>query len=58
MPVFFPVGIQFSTFLFAQNTTVFNRPEGKIQQENVIYLPLFSSSCTSIWKNILQEKKL
>lgn len=28
-----------------------------MQQENVIYLP-FSSSCTSIWENILQEKKL
>lgn len=56
MPVFFPVGIQLSTFLSAQYTTVFNRLEGKMQQENVIYLPFSSSSCTSIWENILQEK--
>lgn len=28
MPVHFPIGIQFSAFLFAQKTTVFNKLEG------------------------------
>lgn len=28
MPVLFPIGIQFSAFLFAQKTTVFNKLEG------------------------------
>lgn len=44
MPVLFPIGIQFSAFLFAQNATVFNKLEGKIT-----YFP-FSSSCIPIWR--------
>lgn len=53
--MFFPAGIQLSAFLFAESTTDFNRLEGKMEQEIVIYLQ-FSSFCPFIWKNILQEK--
>lgn len=37
MPVLFPIGIQFSAFLFAQKTTVFNKLE-----ELPILFPLHS----------------
>lgn len=56
MPVFFPVGMQLIALLLAESTTDFNRLEGKIEQEIVIYLQ-FSSFCPFIWeKMILQEK--
>lgn len=47
MPVFFPVGMQLSALLLAESTTDFNRLEGKIEQEIVIYLQ-FSSFCPFI----------